>query len=75
MGDEYEVVMNFGSGSDGGAPLEEASFMIVESDRIIGVCLVQLFNGVPEILISLYPAFGSPKGSSKGSFELVASRS
>ena len=49
VGDEYEVVMNFGSGGDGGAPLEEASFMIVESDRIIGVCLVQLFNGVPEI--------------------------
>ena len=49
MGDEYEVVLNFGSGSDGGAPVEEASFMIVESDRIIGVCLVQLFNEVPEI--------------------------
>ena len=49
VGDEYEVVMNFGRAGDGGAPLEEASFMIVQSDRIIGVCLVQLFTGGPEI--------------------------
>ncbi len=49
VGNEYEAVKALGQPPGGGVIVNDASLALVQDEAIIGVCLVQTFDGVPEI--------------------------
>jgi len=49
LGDEFEAVRALGGSSAGGVFFNDASAVLIQDDVIIGVCLVQTFDGIPEV--------------------------